>query len=162
MLAPMAQGAALGGALILPTLTTMGIMNRRHRDALVSSMQEVDFSRNVENLLQSELAHQFPGKVSQTLEVQVLILGYGLFSSLGRDELWFHCDAQIQVKKAERVVFEDAVIWQAQQRSDDVPPPRFAKLSEFAGHDGKLARDTFIEAGEVLAAVIAGRLGVRP
>jgi hypothetical protein len=160
MLMPMAQGAAVGGAILLPALTTMGIMNSRYGSVLVKSMQEVDFPKSVEKLLQSNLAHQFPGKVSPNLEVQVLILGYGLFGS-GGEQLWFHCDAQIQVKKAERIIFEDTITWQAQKRSDDIPPPRFAKLSEFAKNDGKLARDTFIEASEVLAAIIIKRLGGR-
>ena len=161
MLIPMAQGAAVGGAILLPGLTTMGIMHSRYRSALVKSMQEVDFPKSMEILLQSELAHQFPGKVSNNLEVQVLIWGYGLFSSPGSRHLWFHCDAQIQVKKAERIIFEESITWQAQKRSEDVPPPRFALLSEFAKDDGKLARDTFTEASEVLAAIIARRLGGR-
>ena len=96
LLSPMAQGAAVGGAIILPSLTTLGIMNSRHRSTLVKSMHEVDFPKSLENLLQSEMARQFPGKVTNTLEVQVLILGYGLFSSLGGDELWFHCDARFR------------------------------------------------------------------
>jgi hypothetical protein len=160
MLMPMAQGAAVGGAILLPALTTMGIINSRHGAVLVKAMEEVDFPKSVETLLQSKLAHQFPGKASNIFEVQVLICGYGLFGS-GGGELWFHCDAQIQVKKAERIIFEDSITWQAQKRSDDVPPPRFAKLSEFAKDDGKLARDTFTEASEVLAAIIARRLGGR-
>ena len=161
MLMPMAQGAAVGGAILLPGFTFMGIKNSRQGSVLVKAMEEVDFPKSVEKLLQSKLSRQFPGKVSNNLEVQVLILGYGLFGS-GGDELWFHCDAQIQVKKAERIIFEDSITWQAQKRSDDVPPPRFAKLSEFAKDDGKLARDTFNEASEVLAAIIIKRMGGQP
>jgi hypothetical protein len=160
LLAPMAQGAAVGAPIFLAGFTIMGIRNNRYGSELVKSMQEVDFPKSVEKLLQSKLSHQFPGKVSHNVEVQALIMGYGLFN-MGGHELWFHCDAQIQVKKAERIIFEDSITWQAQKRSDDVPPPRFAKLSEFAKDDGKLARDTFTEASEVLAAIIARRLGGR-
>jgi hypothetical protein len=168
LLCPMAQGAAVGGAIVLPAFTALGIMNHRQRSALVRSMDETDFPNKLENLLQSEFARRFPGQVTTSPEVQVLILGYGLFSSgyslssaPDQDEFCFYCDAQIQVKKNGRTLFEDSITWRARERSDDLPPPRLARLSEFAAHDGRLARDTFIEAGEVMAAIIAKRLGGR-
>lgn len=160
MLCPMAQGGVLSPILI-PTLAAWGAINHRHRSALVKSMDQMDFPKKLENLLLSEITRRFPGKETNSPEILVLILGYGLLGPPEQEELCFYCDARLLVQKADKILFEDSIIWHAQQRSDDLPPPRFARLSQFAERDGKLARDTFMEASEVMAAIIAKRLGGR-
>jgi hypothetical protein len=162
MLVPMAQSSAVvGGAIVLPSFTALGIMNHRQRSVLVRSMDQADFPSKLTSLLQTEITRRFPGKETNSPEVLVLILGYGLLGPAEQEELCFYCDARLLVQKAGKILFEDPIIWHAQKRSDDLPPPRFARLSQFAERDGKLARDTFMEASEVMAAIIAKRLGGR-
>lgn len=160
MLCPMAQGGALSPILI-PTLAAWGAINHRQRSVLVKSMDQMDFPKKLENLLLSEIARRFPGKETNSPEVLVLILGYGLLGPAEQEELCFYCDARLLVQKDGKILFEDPIIWHAQKRSDDLPPPRFSRLPQFAERDGKLARDTFMEASEVMAAIIAKRLGGR-
>ena len=103
-------------------------MNHRQRSALVKSMDETDFPNKLENLLQSEFARRFPGEVTTSPEVLVLILGYGLFSSgyslsssPDQDEFCFYCDARIQVKKNGKTLFEDSIIWHARKEATICP-----------------------------------------
>ena len=59
-------------------------MNHRQRSALVRSMDQMDFPKKLENLLLSEIARRFPGKETNSPEVLVLILGYGLLGPRSR------------------------------------------------------------------------------
>ena len=154
LLSPMGQGAALGGVIALPMFTVMGHLNSSQRAALIRSLEQSDFSEWLTTQLQSRVSKRFPGEPSNEVEIEVLLLGYGFFSDSFSGEFCFWCDAQVRVVDAGAEVFVENIVWHAMERSEGLPPPRLAPLGEFAKDDGKLARETLIEAAQVLAALI--------
>lgn len=163
LLNPFAQGAAIGGILLTPMLATMGYLNSQQRAVLTKALVEANFPQRVGDSLHSRLVGSQPGAGGGP-RLEVLILGYGLFSDVpGSPSLCWTADAEVRVVTAEdQAIFRDDLFWGPYRRSEDVPPPQCASLQEFAAEDGKLARRTFSEAGEILGAVIARRLRGKP
>jgi hypothetical protein len=159
----MAQGAALGGVILLPVLTYAGVAQANAAKTLRKAVSGFDFLEHVQVGLEEARfgsAGEFPkGETAAPQHLEVIILDYGIF---GDGALCFGLDARVSLKSGDREVFADEVIWGPDKRSEDLPPSRCATLFEFAEDEGGLASETLLEASQVLAAAIARRLGGRP
>jgi len=155
----LAVAAAAGGTIGAISGAWVGGMSSRAQSIVTRTFQESDFSAQIQRILEKNLSSYFSGQPDGITEIKLLILGYG-FSATGFDNLAFHCEADIQVKQAGELVFQDLIFWSARKRSQDVPPPASASLYKFADDDGKLMRTMLEEFGEVVAAIVLKRLKV--
>jgi hypothetical protein len=136
-----------------------GAKNSNAQPIVVKAFEETNFPAQIQYILEKNLSSRFSGQPDGITEIQFLILDYG-FTTKGSDNLEFHFEADIQVKHAGELVFQDLIFWSSQKRSEDVPPPKSASLYEFAQDDGKLMRTVLEEYGEVVAAIVLKRLKV--
>jgi hypothetical protein len=136
-----------------------GGKNSNAQPIVIKAFEETNFPAQIQYLLEENLSSRFSGQPDGITEIKLLILDYG-FSNKGSNNLEFHFEADIQVKHAGKLVFQDLIFWSAQKRSEDVPPPRSASLYEFAQDDGKFMRTLLEEYSEVVAAIVLKRLKV--
>lgn len=163
LLNPFAGGAVVGGVLVTPIWVTLGIMNENARTSITTALREVDFPNRLQGAIQSRLAKGSSGGPDSHVKLEILILGYGLLRAGSREDWFcFSFDGEVKVTAADQVLYQDRVLMEPYRRSLDVPPPRCASLYEFGEDNGKVARETLVDASEVLAAVILRRVGAKP
>ncbi|MBW2410837.1 MAG: hypothetical protein JRF72_13640 [Deltaproteobacteria bacterium] len=151
--------AAAGGILFTAGGAVWGEINSNNHSIVSKAFRETDFAAQIQYILDKNLSFHFPGEPDDMTAIKLLILDYG-FSTRGADTLEFYCEANIEVRHAGEVVFEDFIFWSAQTRSQDVPPPVSASLGAFAKDEGALMRSMLQESSEVVAAVVLKRLKV--
>ena len=154
-----AIAAAAGGAVGATLGAVVGGINNNAHSIVSKTFHETNFSAQIQRILEKNLSSYFLGQPDGYTEIKLLILGYG-FSTARFNNLEFHCEADLHVKHAGELVFQDMIIWSAQKRSEDMPPPGSASLYEFAENDGKLMRTMLEEFSEVVAAIVPKRLEV--
>jgi len=159
MLYPMAQGAAVGGIILGPSLLIMGIVNETHAKAIKSAIEDTDLPARLQSATQSRLKRELGGELRTNCRVEVMISHYGFIDDGYTGQVVFALDAEIRVITMEKRVFEDQLLLGPFHRSDDVPPPHRATFDEFGRDRGGLARRILEEQAEIIAAVIAARLG---
>jgi hypothetical protein len=155
----LAIAAAAGGTIGATLGAVEGGINSNDHSIVTKAFQETNFSAQIQNVLEKSLSSYFLGQPDGITEIQLLILGFG-FSATGFDNLGFYCEADIQVKHARELVFQDFIFGSAQKRSEDMPPPRSASLHDFAKGDGKLMHTMLEEASEIVSAIVLKRLKV--
>jgi hypothetical protein len=136
-----------------------GGRNNNAQPIAIRAFEETNFPAQIQYILEKNLTSRFPGQPDGITEIKFLILDYG-FNTKGSNNLEFHFEADIQLKHAGELVFQDLIFWSSQKRSEDVPPPKSASLYELAQDDGKLMRTMLEEYSEVVAAIVLKRLKV--
>ena len=146
-----------------------GEVKSRIEEELLKSLKEVKFPEILQRSIVRRSREQFEDGGERTPGLEVVIHRYGFTS--GPDGVVYvrpnfrnvqrFCSviqADIILKSANQVLYKDRIFWEPFKRSMDLPPPQCASPAVFAAHEGKLARQTFEEAAQVLAAVILRRL----
>lgn len=146
-----------------------GAVKSKIEEELLKSLKEVKFPEILQRSIARRSQEQLEDGGERTPGLEVVIHRYGFTS--GPDGVVYvrpkfrsvqrFCSviqADIILKSANQVLYKDRIFWEPFKRSMDVPPPQCELPADFAAQEGKLARQTFEEAAQVLAAVILRRL----
>ena len=154
--------AAYFAFLAAATPALSGLEGHR-QSVLAESVAKVDFPRLTQTALQRRLrATETPPDEAPERRVEVAILGYGFVRGPQKDSACSFLHALIRLDLPGHDTQEDRVFIEPSRRSDDAPPPYCTEAKKFLVDNGELARQTWIESTEILAAIVSRRLENRP
>jgi hypothetical protein len=135
-----------------------------HRQSvLAESVANVDLPRLTQTALQRRLqATEASPNETPERRVEVVILGYGFVRGPQADSACSFLYALIRLDLPGHDTQEDWIFIEPSRRSDDAPPSYCTAAKKFIANGGELARQTWTESSEILAAIVARRLEDRP
>jgi hypothetical protein len=150
--------AAFGATWLPAALSVEGWKHATVRDALA----QVDLpARTLEALRRTWPLAPAPSVDAGTARLEIVIPAYG-FVAGEHGEACFFLDARYALERPGAPPHEDWVALEPLRRSADAPPAYCAQVRRFSEHGGALVRHTAEEAAEILAALVAHRLGPPP
>jgi hypothetical protein len=133
------------------------------RSVLAESVAKADFPRLTQTALQRRLrATEASPDETPERRVEVVILGYGFVRGPQADSACSFLYALIRLDLPGHDTQEDWIFIEPSRRSDDAPPSYCTAAKKFIANGGELARQTWTESSEILAAIVARRLEDRP
>ena len=162
MILPFGPGAVAGCIVLLPAFIISGAKNQIDKDKIIEAINEADLPGRIRKAILRRLAAGLTPEARSDVRIEVLILGYGFINDDHSEQLCFSFDAETVVRESTRILYSERVYLSPYKRSIDAPPPRCSSLEEFATDAGKLVQGTLSDAGEIIAAMIIGRLRGKP
>jgi hypothetical protein len=133
------------------------------QSVLAESVGKAEFPQLTQTALQRRLrATNVSADETPERRVEVVILGYGFVRGPQADSACSFLHALIRLDLPGHDTQEDGIFIEPFRRSDDAPPSYCTAAKKFIANGGELARQTWIESSEILAAIVARRLEDRP
>lgn len=159
---PLGAAYATYLVVVLPaTLLFADKLDSSRRNAFASAIREVDVAGITDAELRRRYHFQATASPGQPDGLEILIGSYG-FEQGSPNHICVFLHAHLRAMAGGAPVFDDTVHIANRDGSLDAPPPYCTQAQRFGEHHGALAKQALSETAEILAGIVAARLGTRP